>query len=137
MAKWDAAANAIFLQALEFESSEQRRAYLDNACADDAELRAEVESLLAARSQVGTFLEHPAPGLVTTLEARVPGTLRHGARVSRIASAIGRRMGLSAESIERMQRGAVLHDIGGQRDALAAVGLAQPLRRGVARRRLA
>lgn len=69
------------------------------------------ERIERLRGEVAAF-ERLLASLVTTLEARVPGTLRHGARVSRIATTIGRKMGLSEESLERMQRGAVLHDIG-------------------------
>lgn len=79
--------------------------------ADSASVFRSFERIERLRGEVAAF-ERLLASLVTTLEARVPGTLRHGARVSRIASVIGRRMGLSAESIERMQRGAVLHDIG-------------------------
>lgn len=69
------------------------------------------ERIERLRGEVAAF-ERLLASLVTTLEARVPGTLRHGARVSRIATAIGREVGLSEESLERMQRGAVLHDLG-------------------------
>ena len=62
MGRWNAAANEIFLQALEHDAPMRRRAYLDEACGADTELRAEVESLLAARAQVGDFLESPARG---------------------------------------------------------------------------
>ncbi len=37
----------------------QRTAFLDKACGDDRELRAEVERLLAAHEQAGSFLESP------------------------------------------------------------------------------
>lgn len=79
--------------------------------ADAASVFRSFERIERLRGEVAAF-ERLLASLVTTLEARVPGTLRHGARVSRIATAIGRRIGLSEESIERMQRGAVLHDIG-------------------------
>ena len=41
-------------------AKDERATYLDSACADDPSLRAEVEAMLAAESQVGTFLESPA-----------------------------------------------------------------------------
>ena len=63
------------------------------------------------RGELAAF-ERLLASLVTTLEARVPGTLRHGARVARVATSIGRLMRLSEESLERMRRGAALHDIG-------------------------
>ena len=37
-------------------------AYLNEACACDVELRAEVESLLAAYEKAGSYLDRPAPG---------------------------------------------------------------------------
>jgi serine/threonine protein kinase len=54
------AVEAIFLAALEKGSREERAAYLDQACAGDAELRRCVERLLAAQPKVGRFLEQPA-----------------------------------------------------------------------------
>jgi serine/threonine protein kinase len=53
----------IFEHALEIPAGLQRDAYLDNACASDTELRAEVESLLTAHANAGSFLDHPAAGL--------------------------------------------------------------------------
>jgi eukaryotic-like serine/threonine-protein kinase len=50
----------IFGKALEILSPTERSAYLDRACADNAALRAEVEELLAAAAQAGSFLEKPA-----------------------------------------------------------------------------
>src|SRR5688572_13073360 len=38
---------------------DQRNAYLDEACGDDAELRAAVESLLEAHDAAGNFLHPP------------------------------------------------------------------------------
>ncbi len=55
----------IYLTALEHNTS-QRAGFLDQACDGDAALRHEVESLLAAHSEVGDFLLTPA----LALEAR-------------------------------------------------------------------
>jgi eukaryotic-like serine/threonine-protein kinase len=49
----------LFQAALDREIAE-RSAFLDTACRDDAELRREVESLLAYREQTGDFIERPA-----------------------------------------------------------------------------
>jgi hypothetical protein len=46
-------------EALDRESAE-RAAFLDRACAGDADLRREVESLVAQQSAANTFLEAPA-----------------------------------------------------------------------------
>src|SRR3989442_9728234 len=40
--------------------SEQRAAYLDQACDGDHELRAEVESLISSYERSGSFIEQPA-----------------------------------------------------------------------------
>jgi len=42
------------------EEPEERADFLDNACADDSELRREVEALLTAHQQAGSFIEVPA-----------------------------------------------------------------------------
>ena len=50
-------AETILASALEIEDGAARRAYLDGACAGDAALRGEVESLLAAHEQAGDFMQ--------------------------------------------------------------------------------
>jgi len=50
---------AVFLNALEIRDPEQRKAYLAQACKGDDKLRAEVEALLEAHEQAGSFLESP------------------------------------------------------------------------------
>jgi len=59
MAVWNPAANEIFLQAAEISSPEQRDDFLEAMCEGDAELRAEVESLLCANESASGFLESP------------------------------------------------------------------------------
>ena len=49
----------IFLTALERGSAEERRAYLDAACAGEASLRERIEALLRAHEDAGSFLEKP------------------------------------------------------------------------------
>jgi WD40 repeat protein/serine/threonine protein kinase len=80
MTTWNTPANDLFLLALELSSAAERREYLDGACAGDVALRAEVESLLEASAQAGSFLESPAPQpqLGTTVDDPVterPGTM--------------------------------------------------------------
>jgi serine/threonine protein kinase len=53
-------ADEVFGAALAIEDAVERAAYLQQACGDDAALRAEVESLLASSAQAGAFLETPA-----------------------------------------------------------------------------
>jgi serine/threonine protein kinase len=50
---------SIFAEAISIESSEQRRAFLDQACAGDAGLRREIEELLRAHDRAGEFLSVP------------------------------------------------------------------------------
>ena len=46
-------------------TSEQRQAYLDSACGSDAELRAEIESLIASHEEAGShFLSATAPQIL-------------------------------------------------------------------------
>jgi WD40 repeat protein/tRNA A-37 threonylcarbamoyl transferase component Bud32 len=70
---------AIFLNALEIEDREQRKAYLDDACRGDDKLRADVEALLAAHEQAGDFLGGPPIASNATLDSspRIdgPGTV--------------------------------------------------------------
>ncbi len=61
MTAWNPRANELFLKALELRSAGERQEYLDGACAGDAGLRAEVESLLEASARAGSFLGSPAP----------------------------------------------------------------------------
>ena len=51
---------AIFERALELASDAERAAFLDNACADQSELRETVEALLKAHADAGSFLAAPA-----------------------------------------------------------------------------
>jgi eukaryotic-like serine/threonine-protein kinase len=53
----------LFYAALELPTAE-RGTFLDRVCGGDAELRAEVEKLLAGHSQAAGFLDTPAPELV-------------------------------------------------------------------------
>ncbi len=50
---------AVFLQAIEEEDPADRRAYLDSACGDDAQLRRNVEALLQAHENPADLLDHP------------------------------------------------------------------------------
>jgi len=61
MADWNPRANEIFASVLELPAP-QRQVYLEQACAGEDELRRQVEALLAAHAQAGSFLDRPAPG---------------------------------------------------------------------------
>jgi hypothetical protein len=58
----------IFFAALEKGSPQERAAYLDEACASDADLRRRVEKMLAAQVEAGSFLEHSAHSPVATID---------------------------------------------------------------------
>ncbi len=50
---------AIFSEAVEIESDDERAVFLDRACGADPDLRREVESLIAAHDRSGRFLASP------------------------------------------------------------------------------
>ena len=70
---------SIFEQALELHSKPQRQAYLDEACGGNPELRDQVDALLEAHAEAGSFLEPPAADLAVTTDHRPiverPGTV--------------------------------------------------------------
>src|SRR5262245_30587157 len=53
-------AEAIYFAALARGTSQERTAYLDEACADDRALRRRVERMLVAHQHLGHFLDQPA-----------------------------------------------------------------------------
>ncbi len=50
----------IFHASCDRAAGAERKAYLDGACSDDADLRSRVEALLAAHDESSGFLESPA-----------------------------------------------------------------------------
>jgi eukaryotic-like serine/threonine-protein kinase len=64
-------AKSIFLTAADRPAGPERNAYLAEVCGPDADLRQEVDDLLAHFEQVGAFLEAPAAG--PTVDAPAPG----------------------------------------------------------------
>ena len=56
----------IFIAALQKEDPAERQAYLDEACAQQPELRRQVEHLLRLHQGAGSFLEKPAAELAAT-----------------------------------------------------------------------
>jgi serine/threonine protein kinase len=51
---------SIFGQAAEIASPAERAAFLDEACGEDANLRAQIDGLLAAAEKAGSFMHGPA-----------------------------------------------------------------------------
>jgi serine/threonine protein kinase len=78
MGEQDNQAKSIFLEAIDEHAPEQWPAFLDRACAGDAELRAAVEKLLRAQSALGSFHEATSFAPPAADEERVgesPGTV--------------------------------------------------------------
>ncbi len=79
MATFPLNAKAVFDEAVEIASSDERRGYLERACADAPALRQQVEALLAAYADAGSFLETPPvpprDGIELRPAAERPGTL--------------------------------------------------------------
>ncbi len=81
----------LFAAALEKEAAE-RDAFLDEACAADPALRAEVDSLLAAHETTDDFIERPAAHRALDLDPEAPPPSWIGRRVGdyRIVAEVGR-----------------------------------------------
>jgi tetratricopeptide (TPR) repeat protein len=88
-ARWERV-KEVFSAALEQETA-ARQAYLDTTCAGDPDLRAEIDSLLAAHDQTGDFIERPAAQRMLELDIDEPRSWI-GRRVGayRIVAEIGR-----------------------------------------------
>jgi serine/threonine protein kinase len=70
MSAWNPKANEIFLAALDIDSTDDRHAYVNQACSGEPELSAEVHGLLAAADNAHSFLGAPASiGVVADPEA--------------------------------------------------------------------
>jgi serine/threonine protein kinase/tetratricopeptide (TPR) repeat protein len=64
-------AKAIFLAAIDEHEPEQWPAFLDQTCASDVPLRAEVEKLLRAQAAIGSFHEAPRLALAATVDESI------------------------------------------------------------------
>ena len=81
---------------------------------DPHELRARVRSLLRLKAYTDELdsAEAVIMSLAHTVEARDVTTEGHCQRLSKLASSLGVRLGLSSPDIAALERGGVLHDIG-------------------------
>jgi putative nucleotidyltransferase with HDIG domain len=77
-------------------------------CVPDPSL-ALASPLVAALARCG---DHRTRELVVALEAADASLVSHGAGVARLAVAIGSRLGISGDRLERLCRAALLHDTG-------------------------
>src|SRR5436309_4650046 len=68
-------AEELFAAALELTNPAERGALLDRKCAGNSALRAEVESLLAAHAQAGTFFNQLDPAVLVNVSVEGPGTV--------------------------------------------------------------
>src|SRR5262245_33748955 len=69
---------SILAAAVEIASEAERRQFVDQACAGDAELKRRVEELIENHFRAGRFLESPAPPLVGSSTVPIserPGTV--------------------------------------------------------------
>jgi hypothetical protein len=67
-------ADELFSAALALTNAAERASLLDRGeCAGNPALRAEVESLLAAHDQAGTFFEEPGPTVMLDVSVEKPG----------------------------------------------------------------
>lgn len=72
MTAWNPKANEIFINAVELNLPDERRALLDRECGSDAVLREQVEKLLQAHDSANSFLQQPAPGCEPTVVPEKP-----------------------------------------------------------------
>ena len=63
---------SIFAEALTIESSDDRVAFLDEACRDDSAARREVDELLDAHFRAGGFLDTPVENVLPIIELHTP-----------------------------------------------------------------
>ena len=72
-------AKSLFLNAVEIADPGERRAYLDDECADDEALRREIEDFLKHHQGMGSFLESSAPVISAAVDelplCESPGTV--------------------------------------------------------------
>ncbi len=71
---------SIFAAALDIADAAERVAYLDRACGNDAALRRQVDRLLVAQGELGSFLDQPPPGIDNAI-TEAPITEKPGAEI--------------------------------------------------------
>ena len=72
---------SLFLEALDKQGPAERSAFLQQACAGDADLRQRVEMLLDAHQSVGTFLEEPPAIAVLDFDGEAEQREAPGSRI--------------------------------------------------------
>jgi tetratricopeptide (TPR) repeat protein len=82
-------AEAIFMAALEIETSAERSVYVNATCGTDARLLARVQALLDAHDRSGSFLEKPPAELAGTIVWDPSGASRTESLKAGLATAFG------------------------------------------------
>jgi diguanylate cyclase (GGDEF)-like protein len=82
------------------------------ATADYALQLADERMYARKRSRSGSAQEQAQEVLVRIMDAKQPDLHDHSTGVARLASAVGRRLGMNAEEIDELHRAAELHDVG-------------------------
>lgn len=77
-----------------------------------AELRTTCDSLADSRAQYRRMLEQTIQAIALTIEKRDPYTAGHQVRVSHLATAIAREIGMEADRLDGLRLGGMIHDIG-------------------------
>ena len=77
-----------------------------------SDLQERAEELRKAYQDLENSYDQTLSALMSALDARDRETEGHSSRVSQIACAIGKELGLPPEELRTLQRGALLHDIG-------------------------
>src|SRR5690348_2083974 len=72
----------LFTEAIQLPT-EERRAFLDQACSDDEDLRRRIEALLRFSDRAGDFLESPPTGSIHEVRAKVTSGEKPGDRIER------------------------------------------------------
>ena len=85
--------DTIFCTAIAITSAEDRAAYIAQACGSDQELRGQVEKLVHAHFQAGSFLEQPAAEAGATSDEVSPGRWIDPAALPPPSEAPGTRIG--------------------------------------------
>jgi putative nucleotidyltransferase with HDIG domain len=77
-----------------------------------SESRRQAQQIEAAYEELQATYDQTLYALMSALDARDRETEGHSLRVSRLACLLGEKVGLPAEQLKALERGALLHDIG-------------------------
>lgn len=93
--------------------SKDELARLNELLRNEASLRAEEEKILKKNlGRLQKLLEDTIGAIALMVQKKDPRTARHQKRVSRLACAIGREMGLKSSQVDVIGLAALLHDLG-------------------------